>query len=159
MKIILIIVNRPYTQAFQFNNLFYRSRQQNKYTKTSSNRINITKTLGFQKKYRNYFNKELILRIYTHSYVQYFCSEKLHQNNQINNTFPFIFGEIGVVNVSGLMPVNAFLESAGNTSTITLAWLFNRNTNDQNALLTDDGEPNNTNNNNWGSTYKLFLSN
>lgn len=73
--------------------------------------------------------------------------------------FAFIFGEIGVVNVGDLMSVEHFLMAAKETKTTTLAWLFNRNTNDQNALLTNDGEENNTNNNNWGTTFKTFLAN
>lgn len=73
--------------------------------------------------------------------------------------FSFIFGEVGVINASGLMPVDAFLSAVSETNTITLAWLFNRNTGDQNSLLTDDGLENNTNNNNWGSTFKSFLNN
>jgi mannan endo-1,4-beta-mannosidase len=71
----------------------------------------------------------------------------------------FLFGEVGVINTSGLMPVNDFLAATKETKTITLAWLFNRNTNDQNALLTDEGLENNTNNNNWGTTFKIFLTN
>lgn len=73
--------------------------------------------------------------------------------------FAFIFGEVGVVNVSGKMPVLDFLSAAKETNTITLAWLFNRNTNDQNSLLTDDGLENDTDNNNWGTTFKNFLTN
>lgn len=76
-----------------------------------------------------------------------------------NSGFAILFGEIGVINASGLMSVNDFLTVAKNTKTMTLAWLFNRNTNDQNALLTDEGAENNTNNNNWGTTFKSFLAN
>jgi mannan endo-1,4-beta-mannosidase len=72
--------------------------------------------------------------------------------------FAFIFGEVGVINASGLMPVSPFLSAVTKTQTTTLAWVFNRNTNDQNALLTDEGTANNTNNNNWGTTYKAFLN-
>lgn len=73
--------------------------------------------------------------------------------------FSFVFGEVGVINASVLMPVDNFLSAVTQTKTITMAWLFNRNTNDQNALLTDDGLENNTNNNNWATTYKNFLAN
>ncbi len=72
--------------------------------------------------------------------------------------FAFIFGEVGVINASGLMPVDAILSATSETNTITLAWLFNRNTYDQNSLLTNEGTENNTNNNNWGSTFKSFLN-
>lgn len=57
--------------------------------------------------------------------------------------FTFLFGEIGVINSSGLMPVNNFLSAVTQTKTITMARLFNRNNNDQNALLTNDSLENN----------------
>lgn len=72
--------------------------------------------------------------------------------------FSIIFGEVGVINASGLMPVLPFLKSAKETNTGALAWVFNRNTTDQNALLTDDGLENNTNNNQWGNLFNLFLT-
>lgn len=72
---------------------------------------------------------------------------------------PIIFGEVGVINASGLMPVDHFLTAVKTTQTSTIAWLFNKNTNDQNSLLTNEGEENNTNNNNWGTTFKQFLKN
>jgi mannan endo-1,4-beta-mannosidase len=75
-----------------------------------------------------------------------------------NANFPILFGEVGVINVSGLMPVNHFLSAIKLTETSALAWLFNRNTDDQNALLTDEGLENNTNNTNWGATFRTFLS-
>lgn len=71
----------------------------------------------------------------------------------------FIFGEVGVINSGELMPVEHFLNAVKITQTPTLAWLFNRNTNDQNSLLTNEGKENNTNNNNWGTTFKAFLNN
>lgn len=76
-----------------------------------------------------------------------------------NSGFAILFGEIGVVNTSGLMSVTDFLSVTKKTKTMTLAWLFNRNTNDQNSLLTDEGTENNTNNNNWGTTFKSYLVN
>lgn len=71
--------------------------------------------------------------------------------------FPLIFGEVGVINASGLMPVMPFLEAATLTRTSTCAWLWNRNSADQNALLTEDGLPNDQDNLSWGSTYKAFM--
>ena len=86
-------------------------------------------------------------------------SEIEQRINSIKTTdLAFIFGEVGVINASGLMPVNPFLSAVKTTQISTLAWIFNRNTNDQNALLTDNGEPNNTNNTNWGTTFKAFLN-
>lgn len=57
------------------------------------------------------------------------------------------------------MPVDNFLPAVIQTKTITMAWLFNRNNNDQNALYTNNGLENNLNNNSWGTTYKNFLAN
>ena len=74
-----------------------------------------------------------------------------------DQNLPILFGEVGVVNVSGLMEVSSFLDAMNETQTSTMAWLWNQNTEDQNSLLTDDGAPNDTNNLNWGSMYQQFL--
>lgn len=73
------------------------------------------------------------------------------------SSIPIIFGEIGVVNVSDLMEVDTFLEVMNQKNITTLAWLWNRNSEDRNALLSDDGQPNDNNNLNWGSKYQTFL--
>jgi mannan endo-1,4-beta-mannosidase len=70
----------------------------------------------------------------------------------------FLIGEVGVINSSGLMQPRNLLSVMNTTGISTIAWLWNRNSNDQNALLTDDGLENNINNNNWGTTYRTFLS-
>ena len=71
--------------------------------------------------------------------------------------FAILFGEVGVQNASGLMPVDPFLRAAATTNVSVLAWLWNKNSQDPNALLTDEGLPNDAINNNWGSTYLDFL--
>lgn len=77
-----------------------------------------------------------------------------------SNEFPFLFGEIGVKNVGDAMPFEHFLEATKITSTTVLAWLWNKNSTDFNALLTDEGLPHSTIENNfWGSTFKEFLAN
>ena len=78
-------------------------------------------------------------------------------NNLQEASLPFIFGEIGVVNVGDLMEVDTFLDVMDHQNIPTLAWLWNRNSEDRNALLSDDGLPNDSNNLNWGSTYQAFL--
>lgn len=75
-----------------------------------------------------------------------------------NRGYALIFGEVGVINATGLMPVTPFLDAVSITETTTCAWLWNKNTSDQNSLLTNEGLPNNNNNQNWGSTYKAFLN-
>lgn len=72
--------------------------------------------------------------------------------------FPFLFGEIGVHNVSDVMPVVPFLNAAERTQISVLAWLWNQNSADRNALLNDEGEPNSTEDNNqWGEVFRAFL--
>ncbi len=75
-----------------------------------------------------------------------------------DDDFAFIMGEVGVQNVGEVMPVQHFLDAAKATNTTTLAWLWNLNSDDKNALLTDDGQANATSDNNlWGSRFRDFL--
>lgn len=68
-------------------------------------------------------------------------------------------GEVGVKNVSDIMPIEHFLNAALHERINTLAWLWNTNSNDENALLTNEGAPNaHSNNNYWGEVYKNFLA-
>ena len=77
-----------------------------------------------------------------------------------SNGFPLIFGEIGVKNVGNAMPFEHFLDAIEISSTSVLAWIWNKNSEDLNALLTDEGLPNATMENNfWGTSYKQFLVN
>jgi len=79
--------------------------------------------------------------------------------NLKNKNFAFIIGEVGVQNAGQIMPVQHFLNAARITNVSVLAWLWNQNSKDNNALLTDDGLPNATAGNNfWGKKYKDFLS-
>lgn len=70
----------------------------------------------------------------------------------------FIVGEVGVINVSELMNPLAFLNATQQSGVSTLAWLWKRESGDQNALLTEDDIPNDNNNNRWGSTFKEYLN-
>ncbi|KPM32251.1 Glycoside hydrolase family protein [Croceitalea dokdonensis DOKDO 023] len=71
---------------------------------------------------------------------------------------PIIFGEVGVITEGApLSNATNFLEACKVNRVGALAWLWNKNTMDQNALLTNDGLPNDTNNNDWGTTFKTFL--
>ncbi|MGY6523099.1 MAG: cellulase family glycosylhydrolase [Mongoliitalea sp.] len=75
-----------------------------------------------------------------------------------NMGFAFIIGEVGVLNIGSIMPVDHFLEAAAASQVGVLAWLWNRNSQYPNALLTDEGEPNaDQNNNYWGTKFKNFL--
>lgn len=74
-----------------------------------------------------------------------------------SKNLPLLFGEIGVINSSGLMQPQTFLNIAKELNIPTLAWVWKRDQGDQNALLIDQNTPNDFNNNNWGSTYFNFL--
>lgn len=75
-----------------------------------------------------------------------------------NKNIPFIIGEVGVQSVGGVMEIEPFLNAAKSTDITVLAWLWVRNTDYNNALLNDDGEPNSRGiNNYWGDRYKAFL--
>lgn len=72
--------------------------------------------------------------------------------------FALIIGEVGVLNVADVMPVQHFLDAAQATQTSVLGWLWNRNSQYPNALLDDEGQPHaNAENNFWGNRFKDFL--
>lgn len=78
--------------------------------------------------------------------------------NLKNMNMPFIIGEVGVQNVGGVMEVSHFLSAVRAVDISVMAWLWNRNTQYNNALMNENGQPNSTATNNyWGETYKEFL--
>jgi mannan endo-1,4-beta-mannosidase len=68
-----------------------------------------------------------------------------------------LFGEVGVINSTGLMNVESFIEAATNRNISLLGWLWVKNDTYQNSLLNEDGRANDLNNHNWGSTFKSVL--
>ncbi|GHB47693.1 hypothetical protein GCM10008106_30650 [Mongoliitalea lutea] len=75
-----------------------------------------------------------------------------------SNNIPFIFGEVGVQNVGDVMEVNHFLNAAKSYGVPVLGWLWVQNSQYNNALLNEQGEPNSSpSNNHWGEVYKNFL--
>jgi mannan endo-1,4-beta-mannosidase len=72
--------------------------------------------------------------------------------------FAVLFGEIGVINSSGLMDAQTFLSAALKANVPTLGWLWKYDGSDKNALLDSDGNPNDADNNAWGSTFKAYLA-
>jgi len=97
-----------------------------------------------------------------HAYEKWLNNSSISEIKQrietINNhKYAILFGEIGVINAGELMQPSNFLIAANETDTSVLGWLWNRNSNDQNALLSDGGLANNLNNNNWGLKYRAFL--
>lgn len=71
-----------------------------------------------------------------------------------NKNLPVFFGEIAPVNSGVLMNPNPLLDLLSDSGISLAAWLWKYDENDQDALLTKDGNPNNVNNNNWGSSYR-----
>lgn len=79
-------------------------------------------------------------------------------NDLKKREIPFIIGEVGVQNIVGVMEIDPFLRAAEVTNISVLAWLWNQNSDYNNALLTKDGQANATERNNyWGTKYKAFL--
>lgn len=75
------------------------------------------------------------------------------------SNLPVIFGEIAPLNSSVLMDPKFFLNELYNRGKSVCAWAWKNDETDKDALLTAAGLPNNSNNNNWGTTYKnLSLS-
>ena len=74
------------------------------------------------------------------------------------NGLAFVFGEVGIQNVGEVMPVQHFLDAVEDSQITTLAWLWNLNSQDNSALLTDTGLPNSRSENNfWGTVYQSFM--
>ena len=71
-----------------------------------------------------------------------------------NKELPVFFGEIAPVNSGVLMNPNPLLDLLSDSGISLAAWLWKYDEDDQDALLTKDGNPNNVNNNNWGSSYR-----
>ena len=74
--------------------------------------------------------------------------------NLITHKLPVIFCEIAPMNSGTLMNPSYFLTAIHNKSISVCAWVWKYDQTDQDALLDASGMPNNTNNNNWGTTFK-----
>lgn len=73
-----------------------------------------------------------------------------------NKQLPIFFGEIAPVNSGVLMNPSIMLNLLSESGVSLTAWLWKYDEDDQDALLTKNGNPNNVNNNNWGSTYRTL---
>jgi mannan endo-1,4-beta-mannosidase len=98
-----------------------------------------------------------------HAYEKWLVSKSKDQivsriESITDKNIPFIIGEVGVQNVGKVMEIEPFLNAAESTNITVLAWLWDKNTEYNNALLKDDGQPNSKEiNNYWGSIYKSFM--
>jgi mannan endo-1,4-beta-mannosidase len=71
---------------------------------------------------------------------------------------PVFFGESAPLNAGVLMDTRPFLDSLYNRGISISAWLWKYSSTDKDALLDNNGLPNNNSNNNWGSAFKALLS-
>ena len=74
-----------------------------------------------------------------------------------NKKIPIIFGETAPMNAGVLMNPKPFLDILSNRGLSVCAWVWKKDENDQDALLTPSGLPNDNNNNNWGTTFQNFV--
>ncbi|MBS1669445.1 MAG: glycosyl hydrolase family 5 [Bacteroidetes bacterium] len=81
-------------------------------------------------------------------------SSRLAQLQQ--NKLPILFGETAPMNAGTLMNPAPLLDSIYNRGISVCAWVWKYDSTDQDALLTTQGQPNNTNNHNWGSIFQLL---
>jgi mannan endo-1,4-beta-mannosidase len=97
-----------------------------------------------------------------HAYEKWLLDENPSLNNRldqlIQKKLPIIFGETAPINAGVLMNPKSFLDLIYNRGLSVCAWTWKKDTNDQDALLNNEGLPNNNNNNNWGDLYKTISS-
>lgn len=95
-----------------------------------------------------------------HAYEKWLLDSQTNINYRLNRLteekLPIIFGETAPMNAGVLMDPKPFLENIYNRGFSVCAWVWKKDSSDQDALLSSDGSENNTNNNNWGSTFKFF---
>ncbi len=69
---------------------------------------------------------------------------------------PIFFGETAPMNAGVLMNPSNFLDSSYNQGLSVCAWVWKRDSADKDALQNNQGQPNDINNNNWGTVFKSF---
>lgn len=93
-----------------------------------------------------------------HAYEKWLLDTPTNMNNRLNTlnqyNLPIIFGETAPMNADVLMNPYSFLNFIYDKGISVCAWVWKKDESDQDALMTRDGLPNNTNNNNWGTTFK-----
>lgn len=93
-----------------------------------------------------------------HAYEKWLLDTPIQIDNRLqllkNMNLPVFFGEIAPMNAGALMNPQIMLDKLHNRGFSICAWVWKYDASDTDALLTSSGQPNDTNNNNWGSTYK-----
>jgi mannan endo-1,4-beta-mannosidase len=97
-----------------------------------------------------------------HAYEKWLLDNNSSINNRLEQlklkNIPILFGETAPLNAGILMNPNSFLNIIYNRGLSVCAWVWKKDENDKDALLTATGSPNDNNNNNWGTTYKNLTS-
>lgn len=97
-----------------------------------------------------------------HAYERWLLDDNAHMASRLDQLaakqLPVFFGETAPVNSGVLMNPEPFLDSAYTRGLSVCAWAWKYDASDRDALLTTDGQPNNTNNNNWGSLFKSLAA-
>lgn len=107
------------------------------------------------------FNKTNIL-FDIHAYEKWLLVSNTSITSRLDNlqthNLPVIFGETAPMNSGILMNPAYLLNELYNRGKSICAWTWKYDENDKDALLTLAGLPNNTNNNNWGTTFRNLSS-
>lgn len=97
-----------------------------------------------------------------HAYEKWLLDSGSSIDNRLQQlklkNIPILFGETAPLNAGTLMNPQSFLEIIYNRGLSVCAWVWKKDENDKDALLTSAGIPNDNNNNNWGTTYKNFAA-
>lgn len=93
-----------------------------------------------------------------HAYEKWLLVPNTAMGNRLRQLrqkqLPVFFGELAPRNAGTLMNPQAFLDSAYQQGYSFSAWVWKYDGTDIDALLDAAGQPNNSNNNNWGPLYK-----
>lgn len=97
-----------------------------------------------------------------HAYEKWLLVSNSEISNRLNQlktlNLPVFFGEVAPMNAGVLMNPSFFLNTSYDMGLSVCAWVWKYDGNDQDALLTSEGLPNNNNNNNWGSLFQELAS-
>jgi mannan endo-1,4-beta-mannosidase len=97
-----------------------------------------------------------------HAYEKWLLDSNTSISSRLDNlqthNLPVIFGETAPINSGVLMNPEYLLNELYNRGKSICAWTWKYDENDKDALLTLAGLPNNTNNNNWGTTFRNLSS-
>ncbi|MDG2432046.1 cellulase family glycosylhydrolase [Flavobacterium sp.] len=92
-----------------------------------------------------------------HAYEKWLLENDDIINNRLEvlkqKNLPIFFGETAPLNAGLLMNTKPFLEIIYKRGLSVSAWVWKKDENDVDALLTKSGLPNNNKNNNWGTTF------